>query len=129
SGEGVLIFTFIGFKSHEVAINNNSSLNVSLEEGSEALEEVLITGYGEQSRETVATSITRIGEKEFDKAPGQNPMLQLQGKVAGLSLQVSDGQPGSNPQIFIRGGSSTSPEGDGPLFVIDGLLSQGTRSI
>ncbi|MDM1295916.1 TonB-dependent receptor [Sphingobacterium sp. N143] len=129
SGQGVLVFTFVGFKSQEVRIENNSNINVSMEGDAEALEEVVVVGYGKQSRETVAASISRVGKEEFDKAPGQNPMLQLQGKVAGLSLQVSDGQPGASPQVFIRGGSSTSPEGDVPLYVIDGMVSQGTRSI
>ncbi|ERJ60868.1 SusC/RagA family TonB-linked outer membrane protein [Sphingobacterium paucimobilis] len=129
SGQGILVFTFVGFKSQEVAVQNSRNLDVSLEKDEATLDEVVVVGYGKQSRETVAASITHIGKEEFDKAPGQNPMLQLQGKVAGLSLQVSNGQPGSSPQVFIRGGSSTSPEGDAPLFVVDGLVSQGTRSI
>ena len=129
SDGGVLVFSYVGFHTYEVAVTQEDRVDVSLEPESELLEEVVAIGYGVQSRETVATSVTRIGEEEFDKAPGQNPMLQLQGKVAGLSLQVSDGQPGSSPQIFIRGGSSTSPESDVPLFIVDGLVSQGTRSI
>lgn len=127
--DGVLVFSFLGFITQEVPINGQRNIPVSLEADTETLDEVVIIGYGEQSRETVTNSISRVGAAEFDKAPGQNPLLQLQGKVAGLSLQVQDGQPGSSPQIFIRGGSSTSPEGDAPLFIVDGLVSQGTRSI
>ncbi|HTN37997.1 MAG TPA: SusC/RagA family TonB-linked outer membrane protein, partial [Arachidicoccus sp.] len=86
------------------------------------LDEVVVIGYGKQSRETVTGAISKISEKEFDHAPAANPLVQLQGKVPGLSLQISDGQPGANPQIFIRGGSSTSAEGDAPLFIVDGFV-------
>jgi len=129
SGEGTLVFTYVGYHPLEVAIDQSHQLSIALESNAEALNEVVVIGYGEQSRETVTNSITRIGKEEFDRAPGQNPLLQLQGKVAGLSLQVQDGQPGAAPQVFIRGGTSTSPEGDAPLFIVDGLVSQGTRSI
>lgn len=129
SKEGTLIFSYVGYQTLEVAIENKDQVDVSLTGDAEALDEVVIIGYGEQSRTTVTNSVTRVGSEEFDKAPGQNPLLQLQGKVAGLSLQVQDGQPGAAPQVFIRGGSSTSPEGDAPLFIVDGLVSQGTRSI
>src|SRR5690606_40296856 len=79
-------------------------------------------GYGKQSRSTVTNALSNVDQAELQNAPGANPLLQLQGKVAGLSLQIQDGQPGSNPQIFIRGGSSTSPEGDSPLFIVDGIV-------
>src|SRR5699024_4746387 len=127
--DSILIFSAIGYRTLEAVISGSNELNVSLAESEQNLDEVVVIGYGEQSRETVTHSISRVGQKEFDKAPGQNPLLQLQGKVAGLSLQIQNGQPGSSPQIFIRGGSSTSPEGDAPLFIVDGLVSQGTRSI
>ena len=129
SSSGILSFTYIGYQTLEIPINGKNELMVELQPQSKSVEEVVVIGYGEQSRETVTNSITRVGKEEFDHAPGQNPLLQLQGKVAGLSLQVQDGQPGAAPQVFIRGGSSTSPEGDAPLFIVDGLVSQGTRSI
>lgn len=122
NGKGVLVFTYVGTQNKEITLNGQTSLAVTLEEDVNSLTEVVVVGYGEQSRSTVTNSITRISAKEFENAPAANPLNQLQGKVAGLSLQVSSGQPGANPQIFIRGGASTSPEGDSPLFIVDGIV-------
>ncbi|MGV3502812.1 MAG: SusC/RagA family TonB-linked outer membrane protein [Adhaeribacter sp.] len=119
-----LVFSFIGYQTQEVTLGNRTSVQVSLQPDAKALEEVVVIGYGEQSRATITSSISRVGAEEFSQAPAANPLLQLQGKVAGLSLQVSSGQPGANPQVFIRGGSSTSPEGDAPLFIVDGIVGQ-----
>ena len=121
-GKGTLVFTYIGTQPKEVDVNGQTNLNVALEDDVSSLSEVVVVGYGEQSRSTVTNSISRVGAKEFENAPAANPLTQLQGKVAGLSLQVSSGQPGANPQIFIRGGASTSPEGDSPLFIVDGIV-------
>ncbi|RZK83786.1 MAG: SusC/RagA family TonB-linked outer membrane protein, partial [Pedobacter sp.] len=121
-GKGTLVFSYIGTQNKEVEINGQAILDVVLEDDVNSLTEVVVVGYGEQSRATVTNSITRVSAKEFENAPAANPLNQLQGKVAGLSLQVSSGQPGANPQIFIRGGASTSPEGDSPLFIVDGIV-------
>lgn len=124
-----LEFSYVGFQQQEIRITDQERVNVVLEPSTVLLEEVVAIAYGKQSRALLTNSISQVGEEEFLKAPGQNPLLQLQGKVAGLSLQISSGQPGANPQVFIRGGSSTSPESDTPLFIIDGIVSQGFRNI
>ena len=110
-------------------IKGRRNIVIVLKESSVLLDEVVAIGYGKQSRALITNSISKINKEEFQKAPGQNPLLQLQGKVPGLSLQISNGQPGADPQIFIRGGSSTSPESDTPLIIIDGIISQGFRNI
>lgn len=118
----VLIFSYIGFKEIRKTVGGSNVIDVTMILDAEELEDVVLIGYGKQSRSTVTSALSNVDQAEMQKAPGANPLLQLQGKVAGLSLQIQDGQPGSNPQIFIRGGSSTSPEGDSPLFIVDGII-------
>src|SRR5690606_26315578 len=117
-----VVFSAIGYRRHVVNVPATGRLDIALTKEQTDLDEVVVIGYGEQSRATVTTSVGKVDAKEFANAPGQNPLLQMQGKVAGVSLQVSNGQPGANPQIFIRGGSSTSPEGDAPLMIVDGVV-------
>ncbi len=120
--DAVLIFSYIGSITKEIAVNGRKIIDVVLESDISGLDEIVVVGYGRQSRSTVTNSISKVDSKEFQNAPSANALTQLQGKVAGLSLQVSSGQPGANPQIFIRGGASTSPEGDSPLFIVDGIV-------
>lgn len=118
----VLVFSYLGMKTQEIALDERTSLIVQMSEDAVMLKEVVAIGYGTQARPTLTTSISKVGSEEFKNAPGANPLTQLQGKVAGLTLQVSDGQPGKSPDIFIRGGASTSPEGDSPLIIVDGIV-------
>lgn len=127
--DGTLVFTFLGMATQEVPVNGRTNLLVEMENESLSISDVVVIGYGTQSRATVTNSISRVNEEEFLRAPGQNPLVQLQGKVAGLNLMVTSGEPGHNPSMFIRGGTTTSPTGDTPLIIVDGIVSQGMRSI
>lgn len=121
---GTLAVSALGFKEREIIPGKDLHITVTLDPRSDPLNEVVVIAYGKQSRSTITTSVSKVGSQEFKNAPGVNPLVQLQGKVAGVSLQLSDGQPGANPQIFIRGGSSTSPESDAPLLIVDGIVGQ-----
>lgn len=125
----VLVYSYIGMTGMEITVGTQSRIDVSLEPDQNVLEESVAIGYGKQIRSLLTNSISRVSSKEFEHSSTQNALSQLQGKVPGLSLQVSTGQPGSSPQVFIRGGSSTSPEADTPLIIVDGIISQGMRSI
>ncbi|MDP4274828.1 MAG: SusC/RagA family TonB-linked outer membrane protein [Bacteroidota bacterium] len=122
SDSSILVFSFMGYAREKVLVTRKSSIEVTLKPDVKSLDEVVVIGYGEQSRSKVTASISKVNAEEFTHSPSANPMLQMQGKVAGLTLQISDGQPGANPQIFIRGGTSTSPEGDSPLIIVDGIV-------
>lgn len=119
-----LVISFAGFSEKEIALKGQRIVALNLDPSNKGMDEVVVIGYGKQSRATVTSSISSVNTKELENTQGANPLVALQGKVAGLSLQISDGQPGASPQIFIRGGSSTSPEGDAPLLVVDGVVGQ-----
>lgn len=118
---GTLVFSFIGMESQEVELNGKTSIDIVLKQSMIGLEEIIAVGYGKQSRATITSSIVKVKDEEITATTTSNAMVALQGKVAGLDVRVSTGQPGSNPTVIIRGGSSTSPGSDGPLYVIDGI--------
>lgn len=125
----VLVYSFMGMLPHEEIVADNAIINVVLEPDSEMLEEAVSIGYGTQSRSLLTNSITKVSSKEFENSPQQDVLAQLQGKVPGLSLQVTSGQPGATSAMFIRGGTTTDVSSDTPLIIIDGVVSQGMRAI
>lgn len=124
-----LEFSFIGMLPQTVTVGSSTVINVRLEDDTQMLEESVSIGYGTQNRSLVTTSITRVSSEEFEHTPQQSPLAQLQGKVPGLQLQVTSGQPGENPEIFMRGGTTTGTSSDAPLIIVDGAVSQGMRAI
>lgn len=125
----VLEFSFIGMLTQTVTVGKSDVVNISLKDDTMMLEEAVSIGYGTQNRSLVTTSITRVSSEEFEHSPQQSPLAQLQGKVPGLQLQVTSGQPGENPEIFLRGGTTTGTTSDAPLIIVDGSVSQGMRGI
>ena len=123
-----LEFSFIGMLPQTVTVGSSTVINVRLEDDTQMLEESVSIGYGTQNRSLVTTSITRVSSEEFEHTPQQSPLAQLQGKVPGLQLQVTSGQPGENPEIFMRGGTTTGTSSDAPLIIVDGAVSQGMRA-
>jgi TonB-linked SusC/RagA family outer membrane protein len=120
----VLIFSFVGFKSQEIPVGNRSTLDIVLTENINALEELVVIGYGEQSRKDLVGSVGVIGRKSFGDVGVSNTSQLLQGKIAGVQVINNSGVPGSGAQIVVRGtGSFTSAS---PLYVIDGIQSDAT---
>lgn len=120
--KSTLVFSFIGFVSKEIKVDGKTTINVSLNDGGVNLADAVVIGYGKQSRHTVTNSISKVGSKDLSVVPTANTMSMLQGKVPGLEIRVTSGQPGADPQIILRGGTTTSPESDGPLVIIDGAI-------
>ncbi|WP_162053177.1 SusC/RagA family TonB-linked outer membrane protein [Pontibacter pamirensis] len=115
-----LVFSYIGYTNQEVQVGNQSTINVTLSEDAEALDEVVIVGYGTQRKSDLTGTVTSVSEKEFQKGNIQTPEQLIAGKVAGVQITSSSGAPGAGSQIRIRGGSSLSASND-PLIVIDGV--------
>jgi TonB-linked SusC/RagA family outer membrane protein len=123
AGEGSLIFSFIGYQSQEVSIAGRTTINVTLKNDVAVLKEVVVTGYGTQSRETLTTSITKLDNKVLENVPYGNAASALQGTVSGVRVQSTSGQPGAAPRVIVRGGTSiNNPNGASPLYIIDGVI-------
>lgn len=126
--KSVLQISFIGMKTQEIRITNSTSYDVVLQDESIALDEVVAIGYGTQSKATVTSGVVSVKKGELLSSVSASPLNNLQGKVAGLDIRQTTGQPGAQPVVLIRGGS-TNPSGDTPLFVIDGVLRENMNGI
>ncbi|RDV16806.1 TonB-dependent receptor [Pontibacter diazotrophicus] len=120
STDATLVFSYIGYTNQEVQVGNQTTINVTMSEDAEALEEVVIVGYGTQRKSDLTGTVTAVSEEEFQRGNIQTPEQLIAGKVAGVQITSSSGAPGAGSQIRIRGGSSLSASND-PLVVIDGV--------
>ena len=118
-----LTFTFVGYTSRQVPITDAATINVKLSQSSNDLNEVVVVsvGYGTLNKREVSSAITHVSSKDLLTVSGNNPLMALQGKVAGLSItNTASGDPNSSPNIQLRGASSRNA-GLGPLYVINGI--------
>jgi TonB-linked SusC/RagA family outer membrane protein len=115
-----LVFSFMGMKTTEVQVNNRTLINTKLLDNISSLDEVVVVGYGTKSRKDLTGAISSIKGTELAKTPVQNVAQALQGRVAGMQVTTSDGTPGSDPSLKIRGGMSITQSNE-PLYVIDGV--------
>lgn len=127
-GDAVLVVSYIGYKSQEVSVNGRSNINFTLEEDAEALEEVVIIGYGTTTVKDATGSVTAVTAEDFNGGVIASPEQLIQGKTAGVNIQQTSGEPGAGIQINIRGSNSVRAN-NSPLFVVDGIpLSGGGTS-
>lgn len=122
-GEKTLVFSYIGFKTVEISVNGQTTINVSLEEDVASLDEVVVIGYGTQKKESVVAAITQVkGEDLMERTMGiANVEQALQGNLPGVVAIQGNGVPGQdNIRIFIRGRSSWNGNGN-PLVLVDGV--------
>jgi TonB-dependent starch-binding outer membrane protein SusC len=117
----VLSFSFIGYKTLEVGVNNQTEINAVLPSDVTSLEEVVVTGYGVDKRRELTGSVSTVKAKDMTFAPSGNVEQMLQGRVAGVTV-ISNGQPGTTSQIRVRGFGAFG--GNSPLYVVDGVPTQ-----
>ena len=117
-----LVFSYVGYRTQNIAVAGKSQINVTLEEDKQMLDEVVVVGYGVQRKSDVTGALTRVGEKELNTKPVNNAFEALQGKAAGVDITTSE-RPGTLGSIAIRGQRSISA-GRGPLYVVDGVPLQ-----
>ncbi len=114
----VLVFSYVGFSTKEVVINNSNSLNVILAESAESLDEVVVIGYGTQKITKVSGAISTIKTADIEQQKPLRAEEALQGRASGVSV-IQNGSPGSTPTVLIRGIPSFS--GTNPVVIIDGV--------
>ncbi len=118
--QATLVFSMAGYISQEIAVGPRTTIDVTLGEDTQLLEEVVVVGYSKQAKMTLTGSISAIGQEDIQSISTPTLGEGLLGKVAGISMTQSSGVPGeSDPSVFIRGiGTFNSSE---PLFIIDGI--------
>ncbi|WP_138994704.1 TonB-dependent receptor [Larkinella sp. C7] len=127
NGNGTLIFSYIGFLSKEIPINNRSVINVQLATDERLLSEVQVVGYGTQSKAEVTSAIATVTAKEIKDMPLVGLDQALQGRASGVQVTNNTGAPGGGVSIRIRGTSSLGA-GNEPLYVVDGVPINNTQT-
>lgn len=124
----VLVFSFIGYVTREIAVGSQTSIELSLSPDVTALEEVVVIGYGEQKKVNLTGAVATVSSDELIKRPAPNVQNLLQGKVPGLQVVQNSGQPGDDgATMMIRGLGTFSDVGNSPLVLIDGIVGDMTN--
>lgn len=125
--DAVLVFSFIGFQTQEVAVGNRSTVDVSLAEDITQLGEVVVTALGvEKETARLGYSLSQVNGDLMNQARETNVAMSLEGRVAGLNVKGTSGGPGSTTKILLRGMPSMN-SGGAPLFVINGVPMDNTQ--
>lgn len=114
----VLVISFVGFEQREIAVGNQSSLNVSLAASTSNLNEVVVTGYTTQRKKDIIGAVSVVNANDLKQTPASNLAVQLQGRAPGVTVS-SAGEPGAGAVVRIRGFASAG--NNDPLYIIDGV--------
>jgi len=115
-----LVFSFVGFTTQEIAVGAQSTINATMQSDVQALEEVVVIGYGQAEAKDITGAIVSAKPENFNQGVIASPEQLIQGRLAGVSVTSTNGEPGAAVNIRIRGTSSMRA-GNNPLFVIDGV--------
>jgi TonB-dependent starch-binding outer membrane protein SusC len=116
----ILNYSFIGYLTEEVNVEDRSTIDISLVNDVTSLSEIVVIGYGSINKSDLTGAVGSLREEDFNSGLFSSPEQLMQGKIAGVNITSSSGAPGSGQRIIIRGQGSIR-EGSGPLFVIDGF--------
>lgn len=120
SGDATLVFSYLGFITQEVPIDNRTIINVALKTDQESLDEVVVIGYGTVKKSDLTGAVSSVKGEQIEKSTGTSIENAMQGRMAGVKITSSEGTPGSGLSINVRGTSSINGGSD-PLYVIDGV--------
>ncbi len=122
--DGVLVVSYIGYLSQEIPVGNQSAINVTLKEDTQALDEVVVVGYGTMRKSDVTGSISTAKGEDMLKAQNFSALDNLRGKAAGVNIFSNSSQPGAyGSRVVIRGQATINASSD-PLYVVDGVVME-----
>ncbi|KDN54807.1 TonB-dependent receptor plug [Flavobacterium seoulense] len=118
----VLVVSFIGFDTVELPIENRTDFKITLKESSQALNEVVVVGYGTVKKKDLTGAVASVKSTDIVLSPVTSPMEALQGRVSGLDIQRGSGKAGTSPAVLLRGNRSLTAS-QSPLYIVDGIPS------
>ena len=122
--DATLLISFIGYQDQQIPVAGKTRIDITLQEDSQAIEDVIVMAFGTAKKEAFTGSATVIKSDDIAKSQQSNVAQALAGKVAGVQLTNTSGQPGASPEIRIRGFSSLNA-GNSPLWIVDGMPYSG----
>jgi len=123
NADAILIVSYVGFVTQEVSVDGQDNITITLETGNE-LDEIVVTGYGSIVKRDATGAVDAISSDNFDLIAADSPAQLLRGKVAGVQITSSSGEPGAGVSIRVRGNTSVR-SGNEPLIVVDGVPLSG----
>ncbi|WP_311953742.1 TonB-dependent receptor [Mucilaginibacter terrae] len=124
NGTVTLSYSYVGFVTQEIVVENQTTINVILQESVKSIDNVVVIGYGTQKRGDINGAVSSISARDIQNVPQTSIDQMLQGKAAGLTITQNSGAPGSSTSVHIRGITSLSGSNE-PLYVIDGVPVSG----
>lgn len=121
----VLVFNYLGYQPQEIAVGNRTQIDVRLAEDNNVLDDVVVIGYGTQSRRTLTSAVSKVSGADLEGVPVNSIGDALKGKVPGVRVSTANNQPGSDPVFLIRGGSSIN-QSNAPIIIVDGVRREMT---
>lgn len=124
----VLVFSYVGNKTQEVSVGDKTSIDVSLQEETSSLNDVVVVGYSTQRRRDVTGSISSVGSNQLKTIPLSSAAEALTGRLAGVQVTTTEGAPGADVVIRIRGGGSITQD-NAPIYIVDGIQVENALSV
>jgi TonB-dependent starch-binding outer membrane protein SusC len=116
-----LVFSFVGMKTQEVVVGNQTVINASLQDETIGIEEVVAVGYGTMKKSDLTGSVVSVKSDQLVSFPVSGAVQALQGRAAGVQISSNNGDPGGSMRVRVRGGTSINASSD-PIFVVDGFV-------
>lgn len=121
--KAVLVFSYLGCETKEEPVNGRTKVDVVLQPNVQSLDEVVIIGYAAVKRKELTGSVSSVKGSDMMKTPGGDATQALAGRMSGVQIVQTDGQPGATPSVRVRGGISITQD-NSPLYIIDGVPNE-----